>query len=190
MSEHDERTPRISRRIPLCFATFAVAFLAGCALEPRPLPITADTAEHRSVERNPTASPAPGSTTSSPADPCSWLTKDEAQTLLDPTVNTVFDGLGSPLGSMTDGPLECSYSPGSLEGATSPTPGSGETGASVSILDSTYLRRLRNQHNRVVSDTVNWVPASTIFPGASSDVHTFYAIRVTRPIWDMPPGRT
>ena len=174
--------PVSPHRISLCIATFAVAFLAGCGAQ-------ATTADHHAghgstaaSNATATASPALGSTTSSPADPCMWLTKEEAQTLLGTTVNTVFDGLGSPLGSMTDGPLECSYSPGSLEETASPAPGSGDTGASVSILDSTsFAEAQESAQPETVSYTVNWVPASTIFPGASSGVQTFYAISIARP---------
>jgi len=162
-------------RISLCTATLAVALLAGCGANRAGSSTAASNA-------TPTASPVLASTASRPADPCSWLTKEEAQTLLGATVNTVFDGLGSPLGSMTDGPLECSYSPGSLEEATSPAPGSGDTGSSVSILDSaSFAEAQKSAQPETVSYTVTWVPASTIFPGASSGVRTFYAISVTRP---------
>jgi hypothetical protein len=168
--------PLTPRRISLSIATVAVALLAGCGTN------DAGHAGDAASNATPTASPALASTTSRPADPCSWLTKEEAQTLLGTTLNTVFDGLGSPLGSMTDGPLECSYSPGSLEEAASPAPGSGDTGASVSILDSaSFAEAQKSAQPQTVSYTVTWVPASTIFPGASSGVRAFYAISITRP---------
>ncbi len=168
-------TPTAARRISLCIALFATAQLAGCG---------ANGDNHTDATSNgtPSASPARASTASLPADPCNWLTKEQAEALLGAAVNTASDALGSPLGSMTDGPLECSYSPGALEETASPAPGSGETGVSVGILDSTaFAAAQESAQPETVSYTVNRVPASTIFPGASSTVKTFYAISVARP---------
>ena len=63
-----------------------------------------------------------------------------------------------------------------------PLPGGGETGVSVGILDSTaFAAAQESAQPETVSYTVNRVPASTIFPGASSTVKTFYAISVGAP---------
>ncbi len=173
--------PVAPRRMSLCIATFAVAILAGCGAQATATPALG----HGTIagsKATPGASSTVASTASLPADPCEWLLKADAQQLLGTAVSTVSDGLGTPLGTMSDGPLECSYSPGSVEGTASASSGAGETGVSVSVLDSTsFANAQESAQPETVSYTINRMSASTIFPGASSDARTFYAVSVAPP---------
>jgi hypothetical protein len=161
------------RRPSLGLGILLAALVCGCGAgteTPSPTPTAASPA---------TPTPTATLTAAVPADPCAWLLRSDAPSLLGHAVDTSWDATNTDPG-VANGLLECGYSTGSLEERTPPPPAI-ETDTLVTILNSSAFAQAQEPTQPdAVSYTIHPVPASSIIPGALSSVVTFFAVHVAR----------